>query len=136
MGQYSPDRCNCTNNANAIYNRPGIGISVAKAFTKHFNRIAICARNAERLLSEAKELEDAAKSAGRSIEVFTFPTDLTDVDSLRKTFQEVEKLGPLGMVYHNAATIRFKEILTETVEELEHDFRVRLPSSLFWRTLG
>jgi len=103
---------------------PGIGISIAKAFAlKHFDRIAICARNADRLASEKKEVEDAAKAAGRSVEVFTFPTDLSDVESLRKTLKEVEKLGPLGMVYHNAATVRVGDPLSETIEEVEHDFK-------------
>lgn len=105
--------------------RPGIGISVAKAFAKkHFQRVAICARNADRLASEKKEVEEAAKAAGRSVEVFTFPTDISDVASLRKTLAEVEKLGPLGMVYHNAAKVKFGDALAETVEEVEDDFKV------------
>ena len=109
-------------------NRPGIGISIAKAFTqKHFDRIAICARNADRLASEKKEVEDAAKAAGRSVEVITFQTDLNDVESLRKTLKEIEKLGPLGMVYHNAAKIKFGDPLSETVEEVEDDFKVTYP---------
>jgi NAD(P)-dependent dehydrogenase (short-subunit alcohol dehydrogenase family) len=105
--------------------RPGIGISVAKAFAlKHFDRIAICSRNSERLSAEKKEVEAAAKEAGRSVEVFTFETDISNVDSLRKTLAKVEKLGPLGMVYHNAAKVKVGDPLAETVEEVEDDFKV------------
>lgn len=100
-------------------------MSVAKAFAqKHFDRIVICSRNAERLASEKKEVEAAAKEAGRSVEVFTFQTDISNVDSLRKTLAKIEKLGPLGMVYHNAAKIIFGDALAETVEEVEDDFKV------------
>jgi NAD(P)-dependent dehydrogenase (short-subunit alcohol dehydrogenase family) len=106
-------------------NRPGIGISIARAFAqKNFDRIAICARNADRLASEKKEVEEAAKAAGRSVEVFTYPTDLTNAVSLRKTLKEIEKLGPLGMVYHNAAKVKFGDPLSETIEEVEDDFKV------------
>ena len=107
---------------------PGIGIAIAKAFSQHFTRIAICSRSADRLASEKKEVEAAAKEAGRSVEVFTFPTDISNVQSLQNTLKEVEKLGPLGMVYHNAAKVKFGDPLAETVEEVEDDLRVSLCS--------
>ena len=37
---------------------------------------------------------------------------------------QVEKLGPLGLVYHNAARINPTEVLATSVEEIEEDFRV------------
>lgn len=51
-------------------------------------------------------------------------TDLSDLESLRKSFKEIEKLGPLGLVYHNAARINPMEPLTTSVEEIEEDFKV------------
>ena len=104
---------------------PGIGISVAKLFArKHFNRIALTARNTERLASEKKEVEDAAKQAGRNVQVVTYPTDLSNIDSLRQTLREVETLGPLGCVYHNAARINPVTPLEASIEEIEEDFKV------------
>ena len=104
---------------------PGIGIAVAKLFAqKHFERIALCSRSAERLASEKTEFEEAAKKAGRHVQVSTYPTDLSNLDSLRKTLGKVEKLGPLGLVYHNAARINPTEVLATSVEEIEEDFRV------------
>lgn len=100
---------------------------MAKLFAqKHFDNIAICARNAERLASEKAEVEDAAKQAGRSVQVSTFTTDMSNLDSLRKSLQEIEKLGPIGCVHHNAARIKPTEPLTTSVEEIEEDFKVRL----------
>lgn len=104
---------------------PGIGIAVAKLFAqKHFDRIALCARNAQRLASEKAEVEDAAKKVGRTVEVFTYPTDLSNLDSLSRTLQEVAKLGALGCVYHNAARINPADPLSIPIQEIEEDFRV------------
>lgn len=104
---------------------PGIGSAVAKLFAqRHFERIALCARSAEHLASEKIEVQDAAKKVGRNAQVSTFPTDLSDFESLRKTLKEIEKLGPLGCVYHNAARINPTEALTTSVEEIEEDFKV------------
>ena len=104
---------------------PGIGISVAKLFAeKHFDTIALLSRNAERLEFEKKQVEEAAKQVGRDVKVFAIPTDLSDRDGLRKSLKEVEKLGPLGLVLHNAARINPAPALTTSVEELEEDFRV------------
>lgn len=103
---------------------PGIGISVAKLFAqKHFDRIALCARSAERLASEKAEVEDAAKKVGRTVQVHTYPTDLSNLDSLSRTLKEIDKLGPLGCVYHNAARINPSEPLAAPVEEIEEDFK-------------
>ncbi|KAK3707508.1 hypothetical protein LTR37_012151 [Vermiconidia calcicola] len=103
---------------------PGIGLSVAKAFAqKHFDRIVLCARNAERLESERNEVEEVARVVGRNIQVSAFATDVSHRDRLRKTLKEIEGLGPVGCVYFNAASINGAEPLTASDEELEEDFR-------------
>lgn len=104
---------------------PGIGISIAKLFAqKHFDHIALCARSADRLASEKAEVEDAAKKVGRTVQVSTHPTDLSNLASLTQSLKEIEKLGPLGVVYHNAARINPSEPLSAPVEEIEEDFKV------------
>lgn len=106
---------------------PGIGISVAKLFAqKHFSKIALVSRNTERLQSDKEEVAAAAKDAGKTAQVAVYTTDLNDFDALRKTLNEIEKLG-IGAVFYNAARIRPSDILTMSVEELEEDFRVGLP---------
>lgn len=104
---------------------PGIGIAVAKLFAqKHFDRIVLCARNAGRLESEKKEVEEAAKKVGRNVDVTTIPVDMSSRESLQKALKEIEKMGPLGCVYHNAAKINFEEALTTSIDDVEDDFRV------------
>ena len=104
---------------------------MAKLFVeKHFDRVALCARNAERLSSEKVEVENAAKKAGKVAEVFTFPTDLSNLESLSKSCKDIEKLGPLGCVYHNAARIKPTQPLTTSIEEIHEDFKVRRPEPL------
>ena len=106
---------------------PGIGTSVASIFAeKHFDRVVLCARNAESLEKARKDVEAAAIKVMRYIRVSTIQTDLTDLASLRQAFKEIERLGPLGCVYHNAARIRFSEPLTTPVAEIEEDFKVSL----------
>ena len=96
---------------------PGIGLATAKAFARrHFAQTVLVARNAERLASEKAAVVEAAKQAGKDVEVFTFPTDLSDLAALRKTLHETEKLGLVGAVYHNAARIKFADHLTTSVE--------------------
>ena len=104
---------------------PGIGVSVAKLFAEeHFNRIVLCARDASHLDSEKSEVQNAAEKAGKDVKVIALPTDLANVHSLRNAFKAIEKLGPLGCVYHNAARIKPSEPLSTTIEEIEEDFKV------------
>ncbi len=106
---------------------PGIARAVAKRFTRdHFDTIVLTSRNSESLATEKKEVESAAKQAGRDVKVHTFISDLSDIDALGKTLKEIEKLGPLGCVYHNAARIRVSDPLTAPAEELLEDFKVRI----------
>lgn len=101
---------------------PGISAAVAKLFAqKHFTTIALVARNGERLATEKTAVE---RAAGRNVNVYTFAADMSDIASLGKTLIEVEKLGPLGLVYHNAARINPAEPLKARVEELEEDLKV------------
>ncbi|KAF7196670.1 17-beta-hydroxysteroid dehydrogenase 13 [Pseudocercospora fuligena] len=104
---------------------PGIGVSTAKLFAqKYFSKIALVSRNAERLDKERTEVVQAAAESGRTVEVDTFVTDLGDLTQLRQTLSKIEKLGPIGCVFFNAARIRPSEILSTSVEEIEEDFRL------------
>lgn len=103
---------------------PGIGVSTAKLFAqKHFSKIALVSRNVERL---EKERTEVVQAADRDVDVDTFATDIGDLAQLRQTLGKIEKLGPIGCVFFNAARIRPSEILATSVEEIEEDFRVGL----------
>lgn len=112
---------------------PGIGLSIATAFAlKHFTRLALCARNAEHLARERKQIIAAAKAAGREVEVRTFVVDLGDLVGLKGRLEEIERVcaiggdsgGELGCVWHNAASVRFSEPLSEGMELVEGDMKV------------
>jgi short-subunit dehydrogenase len=85
----------------------------------------LCGRNGERLESQKKEIEEAARSAGRNVEVHTFSVDLRDRKNLLDTLAKIQALGPIGCVYHNAARVKPGEALTASPDELEEDFKVR-----------
>lgn len=105
---------------------PGIGLSTAKAFARknscHFGTIVLVSRNAERLAKEKAEVEQEGHA-----QVVTYSTDLANFEHLKATLKEVEKLGPLGCIFFNAATVRMSEVLTTGVGEIEEDFRVCSP---------
>ena len=88
---------------------------------QHFTKIALLSRNPENLEAQAKEVR---KLSGDKVEVHAIPADLNDFAGLRKALGEIEKLGPLGGIFFNAARINPTELLTTSVEEIEEDFRV------------
>ncbi|KAK3049828.1 hypothetical protein LTR09_009004 [Extremus antarcticus] len=104
--------------------RPGIGVSVAKAFgEKHFVRIVLCGRNAERLETDRTQVVEAAKQVGRAVGVIAVPVDLSNRESLREALEKIGSFGVLGCVYHNAARINPVEPLSVSAEEIEEDFK-------------
>lgn len=104
---------------------PGIGLSTAKQLAlKHFNKVALISRNAQRLSEEKTAVLDATKQTGKELTVEAFPTDICDLNALRKTFEQIEAMGPVGCVFFNAARIQPSELLKTSVEEIEEDFKV------------
>ncbi|USW57150.1 Putative NAD(P)-binding domain superfamily [Septoria linicola] len=91
---------------------------------KHFSKIVLLARNAQRLEQEKRQVEEAAQEIGREVGVTALPTDLANFDHLRASLQAIEKLGEVSTVFFNAAWIKPSDVLTTTVEEIEEDFRV------------
>jgi NAD(P)-dependent dehydrogenase (short-subunit alcohol dehydrogenase family) len=81
---------------------PGIGSATAKLFAKsgRYSKIAMISRDPSRLDQEAAAVREAG---GNSVDVTSFPTDLSNIDQLRKTLQEIGKLGTLGSVFYNVS---------------------------------
>jgi NADP-dependent 3-hydroxy acid dehydrogenase YdfG len=76
---------------------PGISDAVARKFGREGYRVAIVARNAERLAAAAKALGDAG------VEARAFPCNLGDADAVRSTVGEIRAaLGPITVVHYNA----------------------------------
>jgi short-subunit dehydrogenase len=93
----------------------GVGISdaVARRFAKEGYRVAIVARNAERLNGAVQKL------AAEKIEAKAFACDVGDVDAVRKLFADVRaSLGPIKVLHWNAYTGGAGDLKTSSADEL------------------
>jgi NADP-dependent 3-hydroxy acid dehydrogenase YdfG len=92
----------CTSQTTALlltYVLIGTGAAVARAFSKIGYSIALLARREESL----KPVQDEITAAGG--QAISFPTDISDAESVKKTFQELsQKLpGPVEVAVFNAS---------------------------------
>ena len=93
----------------------GVGISdaVARRFGKEGFRVAIVARNAERLNTAAQAL------VKDGIEAKAFPTDLADPEAVKKLIASVRSsLGPIKVVHWNAYSGGAGDLKTASTEDL------------------
>jgi len=89
----------------------GIGLATAKALVTHGFRVALVARNRERL-------EDAARTCGGN--AFAIPCDVGETESVdRARVQIVKELGGApDLVVNNAGQFRLASVEHETAEDL------------------
>jgi NAD(P)-dependent dehydrogenase (short-subunit alcohol dehydrogenase family) len=100
---------------------PGTGAALARRFAADGYRVALLARNAERLEKLAAELPGAAP----------FPVDVADLDALRAALGRVRaQLGAPSVLLHNAVAGGFGTFESVTPEALEQRFRVNVTSLL------
>jgi len=100
----------------------GTGAAVARRFAADGYRVAMLARNKDRLAELETEL-DGSKS---------FAFDLADLDRLVEVCRLVrQEMGLPDVVVHNAVRATFKPFLEVDAEELERNFRVNTTSLLY-----
>lgn len=101
---------------------PGISHKTAEVFAqKGFESIALIARNKERLEKQAETLRKASSST--TVKIYT--SDVGDDETLKKTFQQIEKdFGPPEVVLFNAARIEPSEIGKEPASSILKDFQI------------
>jgi NAD(P)-dependent dehydrogenase (short-subunit alcohol dehydrogenase family) len=98
------------------------GAALARRFTQGGYRVAMIARNAERLA----ELESKILGAQ------SYPCDVADLDRLGAVVDRVEaELGAPHVLVHNAVAATFAKIFETSVAELERNFRVNTTSLFF-----
>jgi len=93
----------------------GVGISdaVARRFAKEGYRVAIVARNAERLHAAAEKL------AAEKLDVKAFPCDVGDVDAVKKLIADVRtSLGPIKVLHWNAYLSGAGDLKTASADDL------------------
>jgi NAD(P)-dependent dehydrogenase (short-subunit alcohol dehydrogenase family) len=104
---------------------PGIGRATASFFaSKSHSKIGLVARNGEKLAQDKAAVEEAAKKAGRSVEVKTWVTDLADEAALVKTLNEVDGFGKTEVIFFNGARVVLSSLLETPASEIEYDFKV------------
>lgn len=90
---------------------PGTGAAVARRFAAGGYRVAMLARNAERLAALAAEIPDS----------IAVPCDVSDADALARA---VEMVGAPEVVVHNAVGGAFGTFQQVSAETLERNFAI------------
>ncbi len=100
----------------------GTGASVARRFASDGYRVAMLARNRERLANLEQELPAAV----------AYPVDISDLEQLVATCRQVASdLGPPDVLVHNAVRATFKSFMDADPKDLERNFRVNTTSLLY-----
>ncbi|MEE9221488.1 MAG: SDR family NAD(P)-dependent oxidoreductase [candidate division NC10 bacterium] len=100
----------------------GTGASIVRRFAKEGYRVAMLARNMERLAKLEKELPGSK----------AFAFDLADLDRLVEVCRQVQtELGAPHVIVHNAVRATFEPFMEADPEDLERNFRVNTTSLLY-----
>ncbi len=118
LGRTDPDKpvCVVTGVGDAT------GAAIVRRFAKSGFRVAMIARNEERLEQLADEVPGA----------YTYPCDVGDLDELVRTVDQIKRdLGPVEVLIHNAVAHTFGTFLDSDPAELERNFRVNTTALLY-----
>jgi NAD(P)-dependent dehydrogenase (short-subunit alcohol dehydrogenase family) len=100
---------------------PGTGTALTRRFAAGGYRVAMLARNAERLRALEAEIEG---SRGYAL-------DVTDAARVREVADRIRaEMGPASVLIHNAVSGHFGEFLDVSPEALEDTFRTNVLSLL------
>ena len=104
---------------------PGIGVATASIFAAHgFNKIALIARDAQRLEDCRATVLNTAKLAEREPDVKCWDVDITQSAAPNAVLIDVERMGQISCILFNAARVDPSEFFDFDAEELINDFRV------------
>ncbi len=89
----------------------GIGKAIAQRFAREGAKLALCARNAQKLSAVAEELQSAGT------DVLALPTDVSDADAVAAFFESIQqRFGRVDVLVNNAGAFDggpFDEVTTE-----------------------
>src|ERR671924_664517 len=98
------------------------GAALSRRFAQGGYRVAMIARNADRLAELEAEIPRARG----------YPCDVADLDRLGAAVERVQaELGVPHVLVHNAVAATFAKILEASIEDLERNFRVNTTSLFF-----
>ena len=100
----------------------GTGAAIARRFAEDGYRVAMLARNKERLAKLAQALPGSR----------AYAFDLADLDRLVEVCRQVQaEWGTPDVIVHNAVRATFKPFMAADPEDLERNFRVNTTSLLY-----
>lgn len=100
----------------------GTGAALARRFADGGYRVAMLARNAERLDALVREIPDAR----------AYRCDVSDLDALQATLEAVQAdMGAPAVLVHNAVAATFGTFLDADPQDLERNFRVNTTALLY-----
>lgn len=100
----------------------GTGAAIARRFAEAGHRVAMLARDADRLQALEREIEGAV----------AFPCDIADLAALTAAVGHVkERLGAPSVLVHNAVRASFERFDEGDPEDLERNFRVNTTALLY-----
>lgn len=105
----------------------GIGQAIAEAFAKEKAKLIITYHHdRESADIAAKKCEELGAS-----ETFIVQLDITDSESIKKSFTEVEaKYGHIDYLVNNAGVINWEKFENETFDEIEAQLRANLEGTI------
>lgn len=92
--------------------------------SRKFNKIALIARDLERIKQDRESVLQNARKAGRNVEVNTWNVDITDTIAFQKILKEVEGFGSVSCVLFNAARVGMSKLLEFEESGILKDFMV------------
>lgn len=100
----------------------GTGSAIARKFSQEGYRVAMIARNRDRLQALEQELPDSK----------AYACDIGDLETLLSTLKKiVSEMGQPSVLIHNAVSATFGRFLEADPEELERNFRVNTTALLY-----
>jgi len=98
---------------------PGTGSALSRRFAAGGYRVAMLARDANRLAALAREIGGSR----------AYPCDVTDAAQVKDVTERIaSELGTPGVLVHNAVSGQFGEFLQVSPEDLERTFRTNVLS--------
>ena len=89
---------------------PGNGTAIAEKFAAQGYRVALCARNEERLKGIAEKIEGCG----------VYRYDVQEVEAPKRVFPQIRReLGPIGVLVYNAGAGALKNVDDATLEDFQ-----------------
>ena len=103
----------------------GMGVNIAKVFGQHDFKVAMLARNLDKLAPMAEELNT------QGIEAYTYAADAASTDSLSTAFQKIrQEHGSVDVLIYNAAILTPGFPTKLTSSDLMEHYQVDVASAL------